>query len=177
MSLPRRNGTGNCLREGKHTTTTQKDNGFGGSSSLGGRPHATASKTQSSFTCEFCLKSFQRKYTLKRHLRSHMSNPERFRCEVCGRAYLHRYHLKRHAKCHEVSGIYRYDTPCDEQKYYHFLSSKVDGKHVLDSYITFLKFKRKILRRYFHDKAQSCCPFYFHAFHFHSISIKYNSTW
>lgn len=52
------------------------------------------------FKCEFCSKSFQRSYTLKRHLRSHLPNPKRYECEVCGRAYMHRYHLKRHFKAH-----------------------------------------------------------------------------
>lgn len=52
------------------------------------------------FQCEVCGKGFQRKYTLNRHLRSHLPNPVRHQCKVCGRAYMHRYHLKRHFDAH-----------------------------------------------------------------------------
>ncbi|KAK3739031.1 hypothetical protein QZH41_010497 [Actinostola sp. cb2023] len=62
--------TGGALRISKRT---RKERPLG--TSVSGGPHAA--KSQSSFMCEFCSKCFQRKYTLKRHLRSHLPNPER----------------------------------------------------------------------------------------------------
>lgn len=69
-----------------------------------GLQHLPNTKAQF-FKCEICRKGFQRKYTLNRHLRSHLPNPVRYQCKVCGRAYMHRYHLKRHfdAHCAKVS--------------------------------------------------------------------------